>query len=151
MKEILELMEHFDRLSISEMNLEYHGIKLLLKKDKKEAASSSEKNKVSYMTEGNNEEEVLAKEAGEKKEISLKEEKKVVCAPLTGTFYHSPAPGEHPFVLPGQKVKKGDVLGVIEAMKMMNEIVADTEGIIDEILAEDESMVEYEQPLIVIK
>ena len=151
MKEILELMKHFDQLSISEMDLEYHGIKVFFKKEKQEVISSLEKNKVFFREEEKNKEEISVKEAGEEKETDVEEKKKVICAPLTGTFYRSPAPGESPYILPGQKVKKGDVLGVIEAMKMMNEIVADEEGVVEEILAEDESMVEYEQPLIVIR
>ncbi|KAL6504009.1 hypothetical protein OROGR_025932 [Orobanche gracilis] len=57
--------------------------------------------------------------------------------PMAGTFYRSPAPGEPPFVKVGDKVKKGQVLCIIEAMKLINEIEADTSGTLVEILAED--------------
>lgn len=153
MKDILELMEHFDRLSISEMELEYHGMKVFLKKDRKDPDSSLKKNEViaesvSLISEAEKE---VKEKLNPPVDAEQKEAKKVICAPLAGTFYRSPAPGEAPFVLPGQRVKQGEVLGVIEAMKMMNEIVADQDGIVEEILAEDESMVAFDEPLIVIR
>lgn len=74
-----------------------------------------------------------------------------VKAPLVGTFYRASAPGETPFVKLGQEVKKGDTIGIIEAMKFMNEIKAPCDGTVAEILAEDESLVEYDQVLMLIK
>lgn len=75
----------------------------------------------------------------------------IVVAPLVGTFYLSSAPGKEAFVKIGSKVKKGDVVCIIEAMKLMNEVEADTDGTIVEILAENETMVEFGQPLFVIQ
>lgn len=74
-----------------------------------------------------------------------------VKAPLVGTFYKSPSPEEEPFVKVGQTVKKGDVVGIIEAMKLMNEVVAPCDGEVSEILAEDGKLVEFNQVLIVLK
>ena len=74
----------------------------------------------------------------------------VVASPMVGTFYRSPAPGTKAFVEVGQSVKVGDVLCIVEAMKMMNQIEADKAGIIGAILAEDGAPVEYDQPLITI-
>ena len=71
-------------------------------------------------------------------------------SPMVGTFYRSPAPGSKPFVEPGQAVKAGDVVCVIEAMKLLNEIEADRDGTIKAILVENGQPVEYGQPLIVI-
>ncbi len=71
----------------------------------------------------------------------------VIEAPIVGTFYRAPSEGARPFVAVGDQVKKGQVVGIIEAMKLMNEIQSDKEGIIEEILAENEMMVEYGQPL----
>ncbi|MEG1000177.1 MAG: acetyl-CoA carboxylase biotin carboxyl carrier protein [Cellulosilyticaceae bacterium] len=74
-----------------------------------------------------------------------------VTAPLVGTFYPSSSPGQEPFVKIGSKVKKGDIVCIIEAMKLMNEVEADADGVITDILVESESMVEYNQPLFVIQ
>jgi len=70
-----------------------------------------------------------------------------VRSPMVGVFYASPAPGAPPFVTVGSKVKKGDVLCVIEAMKLMNEITSEADGEIVDVLAEDGQVVEYAQSL----
>lgn len=71
--------------------------------------------------------------------------------PMAGTFYRSPAPGEPPFVKVGDKVKKGQVLCIIEAMKLMNEIEADQSGTLVEVIAEDGKPVSVDTPLFVIE
>ncbi len=75
----------------------------------------------------------------------------VVKSPMVGTFYRAPAPGAKPFVDVGSKVKKGDVLCIIEAMKIMNEIKSDVDGVVEEILVENGQPVEYGQPLFKIR
>jgi acetyl-CoA carboxylase biotin carboxyl carrier protein len=70
-----------------------------------------------------------------------------VRSPLVGTFYRAPAPGEEFYVEVGDTVKAGQVLCIVEAMKMMNEIVADVSGEVVEVLAENSGGVEYDQPL----
>ena len=74
-----------------------------------------------------------------------------VKAELVGVFYTSPSPDAPPFVAVGQKVKKGDVICIIEAMKMMNEIECPYDGTLAVMLAENGSMVEYGQPLFEIR
>jgi len=74
----------------------------------------------------------------------------VVRAPMVGTLYRSPSPGAKEFVDKGQHVEVGDVLCIIEAMKMMNQIEADQAGTIREILVDNAEPVEYDQPLFVI-
>ena len=71
----------------------------------------------------------------------------VVTSPMVGIFYTSPAPDQPPFVTIGQSVKRGDVLCVIEAMKIMNQIEADTDGVIKKIFVESGEPVEYGQSL----
>ncbi|CAN6447507.1 unnamed protein product [Victoria cruziana] len=71
--------------------------------------------------------------------------------PMAGTFYRSPAPGEPPFVKIGDKVKKGQVLCIVEAMKLMNEIEADQSGTVVEILVDDGKSVSADTPLFVIE
>jgi acetyl-CoA carboxylase biotin carboxyl carrier protein len=69
---------------------------------------------------------------------------------MVGTYYASPAPGSPSFVSLGQTVSKGDVLCIIEAMKMMNQIEADKAGVIEAILVEDGESVEFDQPIFTI-
>jgi len=71
-------------------------------------------------------------------------------SPMVGSFYRSSAPGAKPFVELGQAVKAGDIVCIIEAMKLLNEIEADADGVIKEILVENGQPVEYGQPLMVI-
>ena len=76
---------------------------------------------------------------------------KVVTSPLVGTFYAAPSPEAEPYVKVGDTVKKGQVLGLIEAMKLMNEIESEYDGVVEAILVENEEVVEYGQPLFRIK
>ncbi|GMP33339.1 hypothetical protein CsSME_00006705 [Camellia sinensis var. sinensis] len=71
--------------------------------------------------------------------------------PMAGTFYHCPAPGAPPFVKVGDKVQKGQVVCIIEAMKLMNEIEADQAGTVVEVLAEDGKPVSVDTPLFTIE
>jgi acetyl-CoA carboxylase biotin carboxyl carrier protein len=71
-------------------------------------------------------------------------------SPMVGTFYRAPSPGATNFVEVGQNVKIGDVLCIVEAMKMMNQIESDKAGIIEAILIKDGDVVEFDQPLFVI-
>jgi len=75
----------------------------------------------------------------------------VVRAPMVGTFYRAPEPGTQPFVRTGDAVKVGDTLCILEVMKLMNSLDADTAGVVREILVADGQVVEYGQPLIVIE
>jgi acetyl-CoA carboxylase biotin carboxyl carrier protein len=75
----------------------------------------------------------------------------VVKAPIVGTFYEAPSPDADPFVEVGDSVSEGDVLCIIEAMKLMNEIECETSGTIKEVLVEDAEPVEFDQPLFVIE
>ncbi|MCI5869244.1 MAG: acetyl-CoA carboxylase biotin carboxyl carrier protein [Dorea sp.] len=85
------------------------------------------------------------------KENVVKEEKeaggKIIESPLVGTFYAAPAEDAEPFVSVGDRVKKGQTLAIVEAMKLMNEIESEFDGTITEILVENGEAVEYGQPL----
>ena len=74
-----------------------------------------------------------------------------ITSPMVGTFYRSPAPGKPAFVEIGQKVKAGDVVCIVEAMKMMNQVKSDVDGVVKEIYIEDGQPVEFDQPLISIE
>jgi len=75
----------------------------------------------------------------------------VVKAPIVGTFYRRPAPDAEPYVKEGDRVEKGQVLCIIEAMKLFNEIESEVSGIVRKILVEDAEPVEYGQPLFLIE
>lgn len=81
------------------------------------------------------------------KEVSGKKVK----SPMVGTFYRTPAPGEKPFVDIGDRVTAGDILCIVEAMKMLNQIEADHSGTIKAILVENGQPVEFDQPLFIIE
>ena len=76
---------------------------------------------------------------------------KAINAPLVGVFYAAPSPDSEPYVSVGKRVKKGDVVCIIEAMKCMNEIQAEEDGEITAVLATNGELVEYGQPLFAIK
>ena len=73
-----------------------------------------------------------------------------ITSPMVGTFYRSPSPDARPFVTEGQTVAVGDVICIVEAMKMMNQIEADKSGVVESILVDDGEPVEFDQPLITI-
>lgn len=72
-------------------------------------------------------------------------------SPLVGVFYEASGPTEKPFVVEGQRIKKGEILCIVEAMKVMNEIVAKEDCVIKKILVSDEDIVEYDQDLFIVE
>ena len=74
----------------------------------------------------------------------------LVKSPMVGTFYRSPSPGAKPFVEVGDTVKSGDTICIIEAMKLLNEIECDKDGVVKAILVENGQPVEYGEPLVII-
>lgn len=84
-------------------------------------------------------------------EASNKGNEHCVKSPMVGTFFRSPSIGAAPFVQVGQSVREGDIIGIIEAMKMMNQIQSDQDGVIKTILAEDSKSVEFDQTLITLE
>ena len=89
-------------------------------------------------------------ETAEADETEAAAEEYVVKAPIVGTFYRAPSPDADSFVEAGDSVEEGDVLCIIEAMKLMNEIECETSGTVTEILVEDAEPVEFDQPLFVL-
>jgi acetyl-CoA carboxylase biotin carboxyl carrier protein len=92
-----------------------------------------------------------ASEAGGANPTALKGTQKQVVSPFVGTFYRSPSPEADPYVRDGQTVKRGDVLCIVEAMKLMNEIEAEFPGKIVSVLAENGQPVEFGEPLFIIE
>ena len=92
-----------------------------------------------------------ASQVENKKDDSLSQNCNTVNSPMVGTFYASASPESKPFVAVGQSVKKGDTLCILEAMKMMNQVQAESDGKILEILIDNAEPVEFDQPLFVIE
>ena len=86
-----------------------------------------------------------------KKDDSSNQNRNTVNSPMVGTFYASASPESKPFVTVGQSVKKGDTLCILEAMKMMNQVQAESDGKILEILIDNAEPVEFDQPLFVVE
>ena len=87
----------------------------------------------------------------DKSDDSANKNRNTVNSPMVGTFYASASPESKPFVTKGQSVKKGDTLCILEAMKMMNQVQAESDGKILEILVDNAEPVEFDQPLFVIE
>ena len=83
--------------------------------------------------------------------IINEDDENIVKSPMVGTIYLQPDPDSDPFIKIGDKVKKGQTLLIVEAMKTMNDIVADKNGVIKEILVKNEQPVQFEDPLIIIE
>jgi len=167
MDHILKIMEQFEKTSIDTLKYKNDGEEILLTKNKNGKAinvsKSSEKDITQpaeqqntaetkadkQTTDNDTEDKTSAAEAPAKKQ----EDNNLISveSPIIGTFYTSPSPGKPPFVQKGDKVKKGDVLCIIEAMKVMNKIESEHSGEIVEICAEEGQPVEYGSCLYKIK
>ncbi len=147
-EKIKQLMEDMGNSKLTAIDIDFpDGTKISMKKDVKQVITMAENLPVENLST-KKEENVETKE--EKSERTL-EEGNIVKSPMVGTFYLKPSPDREPYVQVGQRVKKGDVLCIIEAMKLMNEIESEFDGEIIEILVNDEEPVEYGKPLFIIK
>ena len=95
--------------------------------------------------------EQIIESKAEEQETKIEETGKIVKSPMVGTFYLKPAPDANPYVEVGKEVQKGDILCIIEAMKLMNEMESEYNGKIKEILVKDGEPVEFGMPLFVIE
>jgi acetyl-CoA carboxylase biotin carboxyl carrier protein len=112
----------------------------------KNSASSGSKVFVSNL-KSNEKQELSLKEDAQKEETNLN----IIKSPMVGTFYRAPSPDAPPYVDVGDRIKKDDVVCIIEAMKIMNEIESDVKGEIVEVLISNEEPVEYNQPLFKVR
>ena len=163
MDEILTLVQAVSDSKLTSFKLDQGDMHISLKKEKEEAKiitvgapgavaavpAPSAAPVVTAASAGvSTEIPAAAPEAAEHHDIASD---KVITSPLVGTFYSSSSPDAESFVKEGDTVKKGQVLGIIEAMKLMNEIEIEYDGVIEAILVNNEEVVEYGQPLFRIK
>lgn len=153
-KEIMKLIQGVSDYGLTSFELEEGNMKISLKREKETiqvqtpvlAAPAAAGSAVlsGAVLEGN-------QEAVKKPENSSIGSDQVVTSPLVGVFYSASSPDADPFVKVGDTVKKGQVLGIIEAMKLMNEIESEYDGVVEAILVNNEDVVEYGQPLFRIR
>ena len=161
-KDIIQLMEAAAKNGLTSFELEEGDWKLSMKREKKlvsaavpaaeaGAQSAAASGVLSAASRGMS--AVYGQNAGNlaanpaSMEASGVSSDQVVTCPLVGTFYSAPSPDAEDFVKVGDIVKKGQVLGIVEAMKLMNEIESDYDGVVEAILVKDGETVEYGQPL----
>lgn len=147
-EKIKQLMEDMGNSKLTAIDIDFpDGTKISMKKEEKQVVTVTE----NIPMENVPTKEIEKVETTEDNQEEKVEEGNIVKSPMVGTFYLKPSPNSEPYVQVGQKVKKGDVLCIVEAMKLMNEIESEWEGEIKEILVKDEESVEYGKPLFVIK
>ena len=131
---VRELISMMGKGGISELDLSTGDISIRLRGQSASVVAVAPQGAVAASTSGST---GLAEETGH-----------LVTAPMIGTFYASPSPAEAPFVQVGDDVEVGQVVGIIEAMKIMNEIISDRSGVVLEVMVENAQPVEYGSPLI---
>lgn len=136
-KQIREIIEIFEASGLSHMELEEGNLKIRLEKPATPSMNAPMA-------------QIVHTPMPKEPEPEVEEEKITINSPLVGTFYRAKSPKDQPYVQVGDRVHVGDVICMVEAMKTMNEIQSDKEGIVKEILVENGAMVEYDQALIVL-
>ena len=133
---IKQIMSEFDQSNVTKMKVEIDDLKIELEK---------ESEKVVYVKPLEKENKMVA-------EVNTKESTGTpVKSPIVGVFYGASSPESDPYVTVGKTVKKGDIICIIEAMKVMNEVPAPKDGVITEILVANEEVVDYGKGLVRIK
>ena len=138
-EEILELIEAIDKSTLTKFSFKEGDTKIKIEKNRGETA---------YTQSVLQNEDLEIKDDVEKIESDNFEHIK---SPLIGTFYNSPSPEEEPYISIGDKISKDQVIGIIEVMKVMNEVKCNYNGIVEDILINNNDTVEYGQSLIKIK
>ena len=166
LEDILKIIEQFETSSIDSLRYKTGDEEIELSRNKNGSGSSSDMQKIDaekakkllkeQEEEKSGDQSALNEQSVEEKEeqqASETEEENLftVTSPIIGTFYRSPAPGKPSYVKKGDKVKKGDILCIIEAMKVMNKIESEVSGEIVEEIAEDGQTVEYGSELYKIR
>ena len=152
-KELKELIEFLIEKDIAEFELERGDVKVRIKRVVDVAAAPVAPEPSIHMTPAPRQVATAATPAppGPAKEAPSEEGLHIVKSPIVGTFYEAPSPGAPPFVKVSDHVQAGQVLCIVEAMKLMNEIEADASGEIVKKMVQNGQPVEYGQPLFAIR
>lgn len=163
-KEIQELLKYINRTDLTDVEIEMTDFKMRVQRrlpeniiyntmPAQQVVPSAQAPVVPVQPQAAPQEEA-PKAAPKSKEKPAQEENKNLFefkAPFIGTFYRASSPDKPPFVKAGDTISKGDVLGIIEAMKLFNEIESDVSGTVVKVLVENAQPVEYEQPMFLIE
>lgn len=147
-EEIKKIIDDMGNSKIDELEIEFpEGMKISMKKNT--GKENIETNKT--QTQQKPEETTNTSKTQEKNTIEEQEKYKIIKSPMVGTFYSRPSPTKESFTKVGEKIKKGQVICIVEAMKLMNEIESEFDGEVAEICIKDGEIVEYGMPLFKIK
>lgn len=144
LKEIRELLELVGASGIEEFEMERSGFRIRIKKSSSPRVEAVTAQPLHHSASAD-------APVAEEKPAEKKEALYTFQAPIVGTFYLNPKPDAEPFVRPGDRVQKGSVLCIIEAMKLFNQIESDVDGEIVRLLVENGQPVEYGEPLFEIR
>jgi len=144
-REIEDLVELLNRYHLTELELEKKGVRIRVRRDPAPTVTSASVDVVKTMESPN---QALASPPTASSAESS--HFLTVTSPIVGTFYRASSPDADPYVEEGMVVKKGQVLCIVEAMKLMNEIEAETDGKIVKVLVESTTPVEFGQPLFLL-
>jgi acetyl-CoA carboxylase biotin carboxyl carrier protein len=160
LKEVRELIELVSEKGIAEFELERQGFRLRICRARtseqavqyaQPALVIGQPSAPVYQEAAQNSAPAAVAPVSQAEPAKVEEPVTILTSPIVGTFYRSPSPEAPPFVEVGSRVKKGDVLCIIEAMKLMNEIESDVDGVVAEIYPQNAQAVEYGQPLFAFK
>ncbi len=157
-QEVKELVRLISTTDVSELHLESGQVRIVIKRGVTAVQGGTPKVASVYTPpatlpapDASNPVSLIGHSPAHGDEISLAEGEQLIVAPMVGTYYSAPAPTEPPFVAEGDVIEPGHTVGIIEAMKMMNEIEAEIAGTISRILVTNAQPVEYGQPLMVVQ
>ncbi len=153
LEKIIELIHTVSESNLTQFTMEEGNLKISMKTDKQTKVIAAPQAAAAVPAAVVTETVQAAVPAQENAQQTQEEilDGNVVKSPLVGTFYNAPSPDAEPYVKEGDTVKKGQVLAIVEAMKLMNEIESEFDGTVEKVLVSNEDVVEYGQPLFVIK
>ena len=151
LRKIKKLMELLEESGIAEIEVKEGEESIKLSRNITSSAAPLQQMVQQPMMAPQEQATQAASQVENKKDDSSNQNRNTVNSPMVGTFYASASPESKPFVTVGQSVKKGDTLCILEAMKMMNQVQAESDGKILEILIDNAEPVEFDQPLFVVE
>ena len=151
LRKIKKLMELLEESGIAEIEVKEGEESIKLSRNMTSSAAPLQQMVQQPMMAPQQQATQAASQVENKKDGSSNQNRNTVNSPMVGTFYASASPESKPFVTVGQSVKKGDTLCILEAMKMMNQVQAESDGKILEILIDNAEPVEFDQPLFVVE
>jgi len=156
-QEVKELVRLISSTDVSEVHLESGPVRIMIKRGSGGPAPTYAPQNAIYtppptlaIPESSNVVNLIGHNPVHGEGVSLLEGEQLVVAPMVGTFYTAPAPNEPAYVAEGDEIEPGQIVGIIEAMKMMNQIESEVAGRVTRILVQNAEPVEYGQPLMVV-